>query len=348
MDPASAPRKPVKKVMSYVKKSNNMKSSMDDIARIPRRDLLAAISASSLLVAHAEPAAAPTARPLKISVFSKHFQWTNCREMAAIAKDIGFDGIDLTVREGGHVLPERVEEDLPKAAEDIRRAGLELPMITAEIVDAGSPHAEAILKTASRVGIRYYRWGGFVYTAAKSIPDQLAEFKARVKDLAALNKEYGVCAMYHTHSGINRMGAAIWDLWYVLKDFDSRYVGVNYDIGHATVEGGYGGWMSTARVAAPMMRGVAVKDFKWGTTANGHWQPQWCQPGRGMVDFAKFFTMLKSAQFSGPFQLHYELPELGGANEGKTSMNISRETFMSVLRRDLTYMQNLLKPAQMV
>jgi sugar phosphate isomerase/epimerase len=221
-------------------------------------------------------------------------------------------------------------------------------MITAEITDIRTPHAEAILKAASRLGIGFYRWGGFVYTAEKSIPDQLAEFKTRVKDLADLNKEYGICAMYHTHSGINRMGASIWDLWYVLKDFDSRYVGVNYDVGHATVEGGYGGWISTAKVTAPMMRGVAVKDFRWGVGANGNWQPQWCQPGKGMVDFAKFFVMLKANRFSGPFQLHYEYPELGGANAGQTTMSIAKQAFLSILGRDLTYMRNLLKQAQLV
>jgi len=348
MDPGSALQKARSEGISHMKKSNYMQSRTEAVPGIPRRDLLAAISATALLGTCAQPAAAATAGPLKISVFSKHFQWTNCREMAAIAKDVGFDGVDLTVRAGGHVLPERVEEDLPKAAEDIRKVGLELPMITAEIVDISSPHADAVLRTASRLGIQYYRWGGFAYSASKSIPDQLAEFKTRVQDLAALNKEYGVCAMYHTHSGIDRMGASIWDLWYVLKGFDSRYVGVNYDIGHATVEGGYGGWISTARVTAPMMRGVAVKDFRWGPNANGHWQPQWCPPGQGMVDFAKFFTMLKTARFSGPFQLHYELPELGGANEGKTSMSIPRETFVSILRRDLTYMRKLLKEAQLV
>src|SRR2546427_4758598 len=276
----------------YFRHGENMQLPKDSFRAISRRELLAAMSATTFLGGCVPPAPTASAGHLKISVFSQHFQWTNCREMAAIAKDVGFDGVDLTVRQGGHVLPERVEGDLPKAAEDIRKAGLELPMITAEIVDISSPHAEAILKTASRVGIRYYRWGGFAYSASKSIPDQLAEFKARIKDLASLNKEYGVCAMYHTHSGIDRMGASIWDLWYVLKDFDPGYVGVNYDIGHATVEGGYGGWISTARVTAPMMRGVAVKDFRWGPNANGRWQPQWCQPGQGMVEFAKFFTML--------------------------------------------------------
>ena len=132
------------------------------------------------------------------------------------------------------------------------------------------------------------------------------------------------------------------------KTSTPAYVGVNYDVGHATVEGGYGGWISTARVTAPMMRGVAVKDFRWGVSEKGRWQPQWCQPARGMVDFAKFFSMLRDARFSGPFQLHYELPELGGANEGKTSMSISRETFISVLRRDFGHMRNLLQQAQLV
>ena len=331
-----------------MKKSNNIKSRTDTFHRMLRRDFLAAISATTVLGGRVEPAWSAAAGPLKISVFSKHFQWTNCQEMAAIAKDVGFDGIDLTVRKGGHVLPERVEEDLPKAAEAIHKAGLELPMITADIVDTRSPHAEAVLKTASRLGIRHYRWGGFVYTAAKSIPDQLAEFKMRTKDLTDLNKEYDVCAMYHTHSGVDRMGASIWDLWYILKDFDSRYVGVNYDIGHATVEGGYGGWISSTRVTAPMMRGVAVKDFRWGINSKGHWQPQWCQPGQGMVDFGKFFVMLKAARFSGPSQLHYEYPQLGGADAGQNSMSISRETFISILRRDLTYMRDQLKLAQLL
>src|SRR2546426_1461864 len=143
-----------------MKKSNSLQSRKDAVAGIPRRGLLAAISATTFLGGRAQPAPSATAGPLKISVFSKHFQWTNCQEMAAIAKDVGFDGIDLTVRQGGHVLPERVEEDLPKAAQAIPKAELELPMITAEIVDTRSPHAEAILKTASRLGIRYYRWGG--------------------------------------------------------------------------------------------------------------------------------------------------------------------------------------------
>jgi hypothetical protein len=63
---------------------------------------------------------------LKICIFSKHLQWTSVSDAAAIARDIGFDGVDLTVRAGGHVLPDRVEIDLPAAVEMVRRAGLQV------------------------------------------------------------------------------------------------------------------------------------------------------------------------------------------------------------------------------
>src|SRR5665811_2152902 len=60
----------------------------------------------------------------KIHLFSKHLQWLDYSEMATTAKQIGFDGIDLTVRPKGHVLPENVDTDLPKAVEAIRKSGL--------------------------------------------------------------------------------------------------------------------------------------------------------------------------------------------------------------------------------
>src|ERR1700761_9454182 len=95
---------------------------------------------------------------LKICVFSKHLQWTNISDAASIARDIGFDGVDITVRAEGHVLPGRVETDLPAAVEAVHKAGLQVPMITSEIMSVDTPHAGAVLKTASQLGIRYSRW----------------------------------------------------------------------------------------------------------------------------------------------------------------------------------------------
>lgn len=294
---------------------------------LSRRTFLGAFAASAA-------AAAPNPKP-QVCVFSKHFHWTTVAEMAALATRIGFEGIDLTVRDAGHVLPERVADDLPKAVETIQAAGLKATMITSGIVDARSPHAEAVLKTASSLGIRHYRWGGFRYSNDKSIPAQLAEFRARSKDLAAVNKAHGMCAMYHTHSGAGQVGASFWDLWEILKDLDNDAVSVNYDIGHATVEGGLGGWIHSSRLLLPMIRGVAVKDFLWAKGGRGAWTPEWCALGQGMVNFAAFFKSLKAGGFSGPMQVHFEYPELGGADSGKTSMGITKERFVEIMQRDL-------------
>lgn len=295
-------------------------------------------------LAAARAATGSTGNGLKLSVFSKHLQWAQWDEMASVARECGFDGVDLAVRKGGHVLPERVADDLPRAFEAARKAGLEIPMITAGIVDARSPDAEQILKTASSLGIRHYRWGGFRYDDSKPIPDQLAALKPRVRELADLNRRYKMTAMYHTHSGME-VGAPIWDLWVILRDSDPNYTAINYDIGHATVEGGFGGWIRSAQLTAPYMRGVALKDFRWAKNGRGEWRPEWCPPGEGMVNFAKFFGMLKTSGFSGPVQIHFEYGGIGGADQGAAKLGIPKSELIAKMKRDVVFYRTKLRDA---
>jgi sugar phosphate isomerase/epimerase len=304
--------------------------------------------------------------PLPIVYFSKHLQWLDWEHMAETAKELGFDGLDVTVREGGHVEPERVQEDLPKVAKIVRQAGLTIPMITAGMVDIDSPHAEAIIRTASETGIARYRWGWFAWSDNKSlpdlstfrasakrpsgllinVPDRLAQLKKRVGTLAALNEKYKVCAMYHNHSG-DMVGASVWDLWVLIKDFDPRWVSSNFDIAHATVEGGLGGWVNSTRLMAPFMRGVAIKDFKWGKNAKGQWEPLWCPLGEGMVNFPAFFAMLKQANFSGPVQLHTEYP-LGGVDSGAKTLSMDKAQVLASIRKDLTTLRGWMRQAELI
>ena len=296
----------------------------------------------------AAAAQTPAEGRFTICAFSKHFQWTDVAETAKVCADLGYEGIDLTLRKGGHVLPERVADDLPKAFETIKKAGLKMPMVTSDIVDVQTPHAETVIKTLAGLGVRHYRWGGFRYDEKRPLLDQLYEFKPRVKDLAALNKQYGVCAMYHTHSGIGQVGASMWDLYYLLHGFDAGSVSANYDIGHATVEGGFGGWIHSSRLLMPYMKGVAVKDFRWKQDPKRGWVPGWCGLGQGMVNFKRFFGMLKEAKFSGPLQLHMEYDELGGADSGKTTFTIPKEKLLAIMKRDIDALKGLLREGGMM
>jgi sugar phosphate isomerase/epimerase len=278
----------------------------------------------------------------KICIFSKHLQWLDVADAARLAADMGFDGIDLTVRKGGHIDPARAAEDLPRAVETIRKTGLEVPMVTTDIVTAQSEHAEEILRTISSLGIRAYRWGGFRLDPGRSIPDQIEAARGPVRDLAAFNRTHGVCAMYHIHSGAGLLGASIWDLYLVLKGFDPDTVAVNFDIAHATIEGGLAGWRNSASLMAPFTRGIALKDFYWEKGADGTWQPRWCAIGEGMVNFAEYFRAL-GAGFRGPIQLHFEYREMGGAEDGKRSLSISRDQFRRNAERDLKRIRELMK-----
>ena len=310
-----------------------------------RRQLLTG-AAAGLVSATAARAADPKRR-LPICAFSKHFQWTHPEDAIEIIASLGYDGVDLTVRPRGHVEPQRVADELPRFVESIRKAGLAVPMITSGIRDMETPYAEKVIETIAGLGIRHYRWGGFRYDADRPIPEQLAEIKPRIRELAAVNEQYGVCAMYHTHSGENQVGASFWDLYGLLKDSDPDAVSVNFDVGHATIEGGLGGWVHSTRLLLPFTRGVAVKDFIWEKNAEGRWERRWRPLGEGMVDFGRFFGMLKAAAFSGPLQLHMEYHELGGADRGRSELTAPRERVLELMRRDVDVLKRMLRDAEL-
>jgi sugar phosphate isomerase/epimerase len=284
---------------------------------------------------------------LKIAIFSKHLEFLEGAELAAEAKEIGVDGVDIAVRKGGHVEPARVRQDLPGLVAAIRAAGLEVPMITTEIVDADTPYADDVLAVMTDQGIHNYRWGGFVWVDGKPVARQIEEFKPRVARLAALNAKYQAAAMYHTHSGSGLVGASIWDLREILKGFDPKLVGVNYDVGHATVEGGVAGWIESFRITGEYLRGIAVKDFIWEKDASGKWQIAWKPLGTGMVKFPEFFGMVRTAQFAGPLQLHFEY-SLGGAEAGKkTGLTMSRDEIFAAMKRDVGALREFLMGARL-
>lgn len=286
--------------------------------------------------------AAKAASQKKVAIFSKHLQFLQGEALAKNAAALGFDGIDLTVRPGGHVEPARVAQDLPHLVKIIRAHGLEVPMITSGILDVETPYTNDVLRTIADLGIRHYRWGGFKYDARTPIPAQLEALKPRVAKLAKLNATYRTGAMFHTHSGIGLVGAPIWDLYLLLRDFDPKSVGVNYDIGHATIEGGFGGWIDSYRVIGPYLQGVAVKDCVWVKDAQGVWKSEFVPLGQGMVKLDQFCGMLAQSEFNGPLQLHFEYP-LGGAENGRATLTIPPEQAFAAMKRDLGTLRGLLK-----
>ncbi len=281
---------------------------MNHPSPLSRREFLTRSAIASAAVAagatlpgvHAAGAAMPR---YPIIAFSKPFQSLNYSDTADVVAEVGFDGIECPVRPKGQVEPERVADDLPRLVEALKKRGKEVTMLTTAITSPAQPHAERVLRTAAQLGIRRYRPGYWKYDLNKPIPPQLAAIQSQVRDLAALNKEVGIQAGYQNHSGRDYFGAPLWDLWTAIRDLDPRHMGVCFDIGHATLEGGYS-WPTQSRLLQPHFSTVYVKDFRWEKTDKG-WKAVWVPLGEGMVD-KSFFNWLNTTSYTGPISQHHE------------------------------------------
>ena len=278
-----------------------------------------------------------TESPLKIHIFSKHLQFLNYQDMVEAAAEIGFDGIDLTVRPNGHVLPGRVENDLPKVVEAMRKVGFAPLMMTTAVEDAGDITDKKVLSLAAKLGIQFYRMNWFSYPDRKSMPASMKHFQQKVKELSLLNKELGLTGCYQNHSG-NLAGSSLWELWELLKEADKQYMGIQYDIRHAVVEGGLS-WQNGLRLVQSQIKTLTIKDFHW-QKENGKWVVHDTPIGEGMVDFKTYFKLLKQYKINVPVTLHMEYP-LGGAEHGATKLSCDKQIVFNAMKKDLQKIHDL-------
>lgn len=279
---------------------------------------------------------------IRVNLFSKHLQFLDYNEMSEAAAEIGFDGLDLTVRPKGHVLPERAIEDLPRAAEAMKKFGLLTTMMTTNITDANDPQSRQVLETASGLGLTYYRTGWLTYPEEKTIPESIEVHAQKLAALEVLNKKLGLYGGYQNHAG-NHVGAPIWDIPQILKHTSSLHMGCQYDIRHAVVEGS-GSWQLGLRLVHSYINSIDIKDFKWGQK-DGKWQPINVPLGEGMVDFDSYFKLLKKYKINVPISLHLEY-DLGGAENGDSKIMIDKKEVFAQMKKDLTFLRNAWQQAE--
>lgn len=283
-----------------------------------------------------------TDETIEVNLFSKHLQFLDYNEMSAAAAEIGFNGLDLTVRPKGHVLPENVDDDLPTAVEAMKKYGLKPNMMTTNVWDITDAGQQKVLETASKLGFGYYRTAWLSYPEEKSIEESLAAYSTQAKSLEILNKELGIIGCYQNHAG-NHVGAPIWDLTTIFSKTNNEFLGCQYDIRHAVVEGGKS-WELDLRRIQPYIKSIVIKDFKWGIK-DGIWEPINTPLGEGMVDFDRYFSLLKKYKIKVPISLHLEY-DLGGAEKGATVISLDKKEVFAKMKKDLTFIKEAWKRAE--
>ena len=304
------------------------------------RQVGAALAAGRLAVSPVSADGAPVSKPApKIAVFTKSFQDRAIPTLCQTFAKMGIDGLDLTVRPGGHIEPKDVAVELPLADKSARKAGLAIVQLTTSIT-ADDRHARQILATAADLGIRRIKLGYFRYREFGTLAKQMAAVRGSIGRIVRLASRYRVLPCVHIHSGpfIPSHGTMLYEL---IRDFAPSEVGAYVDPLHMTLEGGRDGWRQGLDLLAPWIALCSVKNFAWEQTGRDRkgqmrWRTRTVPPADGVCPLPDFVTVLKKIGYMGPYSLH---------SEYKSSHSFKRLDTDGCIRQtriDLDYFRSLL------
>jgi len=241
--------------------------------------------------------------------FTKTLQGLDVKGVAAFCKEIGLDGVDLTVRPGYPVNPDNAATALPEAVKVFRDAGLVLGLVSAstDLNDPDSKTARQIFDACAKAEAPAVKIGYFPYK--RPFDDVLKAARERMAGFAKLAEQSKARVCYHTHSGAN-LGNNCAGLRLLLQDLDPHHVGAYVDTGHTAVNGG------PIRMELDMVRPwlslLAIKDMLWEKSDKQGWQYHVVPAGDGVVRWDDVAAGVKECRFNGTISLHgeYETKDL--------------------------------------
>jgi len=256
------------------------------------------------------------------------------------ARGAGFDGLDLTLRPGGHVLPAQAEMGLTRASEAAGARGLTIAMVSTAITDNDSPHAEDIFAAAAHYDIRRLKLGYWDYQPFGTLRAQIDVARRRLERIIALGRKYDVLPCVHCHSG--RFVASGGPLLYlVLRDFAPQHVGAYVDPMHMTIEGGRNVWELGLDLLAPWVALVGVKNFRFVADRRDRfgqqrYRWQYVPLADGQAELPEFFGYLSQLKYDGIVSLHSEY------KGGNSFRSLSTPELVEQSAADLRYLKGLI------
>ena len=297
---------------------------------------IAYAAASTCRGAKAEAASEVEETHATFCAFTESFQDWSIPTVCQRFKELGLDGLDLTVRPGGHIEPKNARRQLPVAAQAATDMGLKISMLTTSILEPDQ-HADAILSTAGRLGIERVKLGYYLYEGFGNLQQQIDRVRHQIEGVATLAKKFEVLPCVHVHSGkIIPSGGPV--AYLLLKEFAPDEVGAYVDPMHMTLEGGIDGWRQGLDLLAPWIAISSLKNAIWtdvGRDATGQrrWEPRKCPLADGIAPIPEYLATLKQIGYPGIFTLHSEYKD---SNSWK---QLSTEECLTQTKADLSYVR---------
>ena len=305
-----------------------------------RKEFIVGSSAAALTGCIAKSGAVASARRPgvpRFHVFSKMFQPPVTRDPAALCDlfaAAGYDGVQWTVRPGGHCEPAEVAEKLPMLVKTAASRGLACETICTAITDGNDPTAHRIAAVAAECGIRQLRTGYCFYQPEKeSFAMSMERFRRVFAAFERLGSKTRTKLVYQNHStwGPAIFGGTVWDIHDVICDLDPDCIGIEYDPMHAFLET-YLSWPRGMELVAPWIAAIDLKDF--------HYTPDRKNPkltykamvaaGEGIVPWAEVADIVRRCGVDPLYVLHFEY------DFDRTNLDRTVKTELETFRRELT------------
>jgi len=327
-----------------------------------------ALTAKEIIFPNTASAQPVPAQVLVTSVWSRHAQWVRTEAQTrsdpygtgvAVGEAIragGYAAVDLTVRDGGHVLPSQVATHLPLMLSGIRSTGaicdhigvnFSAPTNPADTSWIASQFVHEILSVAGANGIRKYRFnntGGQTFPANTFGPTMTALLDAvrlQHRRLAMINAQYGgLQGVAHTHG--SNIGNTVEPYAYSMQGIDPKLIGINLAIGHVATGAPGTAWQIMMRRWMPYIGCVAPEDI--GGTINattGALSVGRIAPGPGLINWTTFYSLLRLGGYSGAAENQLEYTITGGTG---TAVSLNNADFAD----SANYTSGRLTPAIMI
>lgn len=287
-----------------------------------RREFLATLSAAALAgcsTGAVRRGASARLAASEFHVFSKMFQppvVETPEKLCELMKGAGYDGIQWTVRKGGHVEPAEAAANLPRLVKIAEGFGLKCRSICTDITaDAAgkpglTPGSETVLKVAADCGVEMFRPAYFFYDAkTETFSQSLDRIRGGFAALARLAARTGVKATYQNHSswGPSVFGGLVWDVYECIRDLDPADVGLEYDPMHAFFETNLS-WSHGLELVAPWIASVDLKDFYYQSDPKNpkKMKKQMVAAGDGIVPWAEAKKLFDANGVRPLYVLHFE------------------------------------------
>ncbi len=275
----------------------------------------------------------------RFCAFTESFQSWSIDKVCSKFAEIGLDGLDLTVRPGGHIAPEDAAQKLPHAVKAASKNGIRILMLTTAINNIDS-NTKQIITTCGELGIERIKLGYFPYTSFGTLLQQIDQTRSQIQKVAELADKHGVLPCIHVHSG-RTIPASGQTAYLLLKDFKPGEIGAYVDPMHMTIEGGLDGWRQGLDLLAPWISLSSMKNYRWvndGRDEYGQqrWSVRKCPVADGVAQIPQFIATLRKVGYRGLFSLSSEYNDAGSWKQ------LSTEECLVQTKVDLNYVKGIL------